>query len=77
MEGARSTFMAHLSTSPDRDGPQRVTGISGLAGLAIGIVVGSGIFKVPGTVFEAAGDHAGHGHRPGGQPQGASAMRGG
>ena len=49
--------MSHPSTSTDRNVPQRVTGIGGLAGLAIGIVVGSGIFKVPGTVFEAAGEH--------------------
>ena len=37
--------------------PPRVAGTAGLAALAIGIVIGSGIFKVPGTVFEAAGEN--------------------
>ena len=43
------------STTPTSE-PERIAGTVGLVSLAIGIVIGSGIFKVPGYVYAAAGD---------------------
>ncbi len=48
--------MSVENSLPAVDVPKRITGTWGLVGLAMGIVIGSGIFKVPGTVFEAAGE---------------------